>query len=238
MHSTLVLAATTHLVGLSAALAVVDWTVPHVPADGLTDLTFPINIAKAPHVSGYYFAQQFGYVNGTQGCYTGLQPRPDVGSDHMIQAIFSSFIPGSTSTDSQCSSGADGGSGVSCSAKFAASYADTWLLVVESTGTSTWSGKAVNSVSGVEQHIGSFTVPATFGGLSDYYAGFVEYYPWNGNKTMTCADIPSTQATFFAPTTKSSKNGAETGTISGYIDNCKSYVTQLSSDGAVEFTIV
>lgn len=44
----------------------------------------------------------------------GLQPRPDKNGKQRLHAAFSSFIAGTTSKDTQCSDGADGGAGVSC----------------------------------------------------------------------------------------------------------------------------
>ncbi|KAJ7078722.1 hypothetical protein B0H15DRAFT_954405 [Mycena belliarum] len=67
------------LVGLPTAYALVgsSWSVTNVPAAGLTDITFPITIVEAGHISGYYFAQQFDFVNLSDVGYTGVQPRPD-----------------------------------------------------------------------------------------------------------------------------------------------------------------
>ncbi|KAJ7222183.1 hypothetical protein GGX14DRAFT_558281 [Mycena pura] len=46
----------------------------NVPSTGRTDITFPLTIVEADHISGYYFAQQFQFINSGIR-YTG-QPRP------------------------------------------------------------------------------------------------------------------------------------------------------------------
>ncbi|QKX57683.1 uncharacterized protein TRUGW13939_04801 [Talaromyces rugulosus] len=232
----IVLTVLASLIPSCMALCDISWNIPDVPSEGLTDITFPINIANAPHTAGYYFAQQFGFVGLADVGYIGLQPRPDSDSGSTMHGVFSSFVSGATSTDDNCSNGADGGDGVSCAVDFLASYSDTWNLVVTSDGN-TWSGAAVDSSSGVQQNIGTYTLPAGAGGIQSSQVGFVEYYPWNGNSTFTCADLPSTKGTFYPPTTQSSSNGAVTGDISGSVDNCQSYITQQSISGGVDFSI-
>ena len=234
---TLVALTTTLLPSLASALCETSWSIPNVPSAGLTDITFPINIANAPHVAGYYFAQQFNFVGQSDVGYAGLQPRPDSGSGSIIHGVFSSFIAGTTSTDDNCSNGADGGAGVSCAFEFSGSYADTWQVVVTNTGGTTWTGTAVDSVSGTQNHIGTFTLPSGSGGIESSQVGFVEYYPWNSDPSLTCADIPATEGTFYPPTTGSSSSGAATGSLSGSVDNCQSQITQTSVSGGVEFII-
>lgn len=228
---------TTLLPSIVSALCDLSWSMPNVPSSGLKDITFPINIANAPHVVGYYFAQQFNFVGQSDVGYTGLQPKPDSGSNTIIHGVFSSFITGTTSSDPNCSNGADGGAGVSCAFEFVGSYAHTYHMVVTNTGGTTWTGTAVDSVTGAQNHIGTYTLPSGSGGITNNQLGFVEYFPWNSNPSLTCADIPGTQGTFYNPTTQSSSNGGATGTLSGSVDNCQSYITQASVSGGVEFTI-
>ncbi|EPE05884.1 gp24-like protein [Ophiostoma piceae UAMH 11346] len=236
MHSALLLAVISQLAACDA-LASVTWRMPNVPEEGLSDITFPINIANAPHTSGYYFAEQFGFKNESHVGYTGLQPRADANNQTIIHGVFSSFITGSTSEDPNCSDGADGGNGVSCSFEFVGDYADTWNMVVNTTGGNTWTGTAVNTRTGVGKHIGSYTLPDSVGGISDSNFGFVEYYPWNSNPSLTCADIPFTQGTLFAPISKSTKNGTATGTVVGSITSCQDYITKVDTPASVEFTL-
>jgi hypothetical protein len=235
--STLVALTATILPSLTSALCDLSWSIPNVPTAGLTDITFPINLAKAPRTSGYYFAQQFNFVGQFDVGYTGLQPRPDSGSSTIIHGVFSSFIAGTTSNDPNCSNGADGGSGVSCAFEFTGSYADTYHMVVKNTGGTTWTGTAVDSVTGAQNHIGTYTLPSGSGGIQSSQVGFVEYYPWNSDPSLTCADIPGTDGTFYAPTTQSSSGGAATGSLSGSVDNCQTYITQKSVSGGVEFVL-
>ncbi|CAL5870334.1 uncharacterized protein PFLUO_LOCUS4570 [Penicillium psychrofluorescens] len=198
----------TSTIQASEALVGITWNVADVPSDGLTDITFPISMPNAPHVSGFYFAQQFNFVGQSDVGYTGLQPREDSGSSSVVHAVFSSFINGTTSSDSNCSNGADGGAGVSCSVDVDSTYADGYELLIENTEGTTWTGTLVDSVTGTETHIGSYTLPSGSSGISGSQLGFVEYYPWNSG-SHSCSDLPKTEVTFGAPTT----SGGEAGSL-------------------------
>lgn len=185
---------------LANALVGISWEA----SNDLTDITFPLNIASAAHVSGYYFAQQFEFEGGSDVGYIGLQPREDYSDGSPdIHAAFSSFVPGTTSDDPNCSDGADGGAGVSCAFDWSASYDDTYDMVVEKVGGTTWRGTAVNTVTGDEYHIGEYTLPSSYGSIKSSQVGFVEYYPWNGNSSYSCSDLPYVKMSFGTPTSRS-----------------------------------
>ncbi|KAF9885564.1 hypothetical protein FE257_012770 [Aspergillus nanangensis] len=190
---------TSALLPLTSALVGLEWKVSNVPSTGLTDITFPMSIANAPHKTGFYFAQQFAFEGVSDIGYTGLQPRPDENGASIVHAVFSSFIAGSTSSDENCSDGADGGAGVSCAVEFPASYAPLYHLVVENTAGTTWTGTLVDTVTKNATHIGTYTLPDGTGGIKDYQLGFVEYYPWNSG-SHTCDELPYTNSSFGAPT--------------------------------------
>ncbi|KAJ5683458.1 hypothetical protein N7462_006623 [Penicillium macrosclerotiorum] len=191
----------------SEALVGLSWSVSDVSSSGMTDITFPISMPDAAHKSGYYFAQQFNFEGQSDVGYTGLQPREDNGSQPVIHGVFSSFISGTTTDDSNCSDGADGGAGVSCSVDVTASYAHGYLLKIQNTSGTTWTGTLVDAVTGTETHIGSYTLPSGSGGIKGSQVGFVEYYPWNSG-THTCDQLPKTSVTFGAPTTSSGNSGS------------------------------
>ncbi|KAK1142373.1 hypothetical protein N8T08_007925 [Aspergillus melleus] len=186
---------------LTSALVGVEWSVTGAPSTGLSDITFPMSIANAPHETGFYFAQQYGFHGLSDIGYTGLQPRPDTTTGtSIIHAVFSSFVPGSISSDDNCSDGADGGEGVSCSIEIPAPYDRTYHLVVENEkGTTTWTGTLVDTQDGNSTHIGSYTLPRGAGGIMDSQVGFVEYYPWNAQPSHTCESLPATNASFWDP---------------------------------------
>ncbi|KAG0074492.1 hypothetical protein BGZ90_010706 [Linnemannia elongata] len=123
------------------ALVGIKWNVMNAPSSGLKDITFPFDISQAPHKTGYYFAQQFSLI--------------DSSGKPVIHAVFSSFIPGTTTTDSNCRIGADGGPGVSCAVDFSAPYSNGFSLVVENTGGTTWTGTSVDSTTGTRVHVGT-----------------------------------------------------------------------------------
>lgn len=201
----------TLLPALTEALVGLDWSVKGAPSDGLKDITFPMTIADAPHKEGFYYAQQFGFHGINDIGYTGLQPRPDSDSGaSIIHAVFSSFVPGSTSSDDNCSDGADGGEGVSCAVEIPAPYYRVYNLVVKNTHGTTWTGSLVDAQDGNSTHIGEYTLPDGAGGIKDSQVGFVEYYPWNGQPSHTCDSLPATKGGFGNPS--SSAKGVE-GTV-------------------------
>ena len=59
------------------ALVDIEWNIAYNPSSGVTDITFPINMANATHAAGFYYAMQFGWYGASSIGYTGLQPRPD-----------------------------------------------------------------------------------------------------------------------------------------------------------------
>ncbi|GLI74641.1 hypothetical protein PoHVEF18_002885 [Penicillium ochrochloron] len=206
----------------SEALVGLSWSVSGVPSTGLTDITFPIAMPNAKHNSGYYYAQQFSFNGQSDVGYTGLQPRPDSNGKSIVHAVFSSFISGTTTSDSNCTPGADGGPGVSCAIEVAATYDHGYLLKIQNTKGTTWTGTLVDSVTGTETHVGSYTLPSGSGGIKGSQVGFVEYYPWNSG-THSCRGLPKTSVTFGAPTTSSGNSGSlgkpyEYGDCVGQVD--------------------
>lgn len=176
----------------------VSWSIPGTPSAGLTNITFPFTVNPATaHQSGTYFAQQFGFTGASDVGYTGLQPRPDSGGHERLHGVFSSFVAGSTTSDPNCSDGADGGAGVSCAAEFDGVYGHTYALTVVKSGSDTWTGTAKDTVTGVSTHIGTYTLPAGSGNLQGSQGGFVEYYAG----IPSCAQMPRTDAVFGGPTT-------------------------------------
>ncbi|KAJ7451329.1 hypothetical protein FB451DRAFT_1566226 [Mycena latifolia] len=189
---------------LPAARALVgsSWSVTNVPTTGLTDITFPITVVEADHISGYYFAQQFGFVGLADVGYTGIQPRPDSGGKAVLHGVFSNFVPGSTTSDANCTPGADGGPGVSCSFEWPGVYNRTYDFVVQTTGNRVWVGTAIDTVDGTQVHIGNYTLPVGAGGILSSQAGFVKWYPWNsGEPPNHCARLPYQKTIFGTPRT-------------------------------------
>jgi hypothetical protein len=199
------------IIPFTQALVGLSWSFSNTPSSGLKDVTFPISMANAPHVEGYYFAQQFAFNGLSDVGYTGLQPRPDASGSSIVHAVFSSFVPGTTSTDPNCHDGADGGAGVSCAVEIPAPYAPLYDLVVKNTGGTTWTATLVDTASGKSTHVGSYTLPSGAGGIKSSQVGFVEYYPWNAMPSHLCSSLPYTNVTFGAPTT--STPGAGSGQV-------------------------
>lgn len=152
----------------------------------------------------------------------------------VIRALFSSFVNGTTTNDNDyCGPGADGGPGVHCAVIFDGTYGHTYNLEVRNTaGTTTWNGTAVDAVTGRRIHIGSYTLPATAGGIENTQSGFVEdFLP-----TETCKEMPHFSVVFGVPTT-----GSVVGVLGDVTQNgsCKgndNFETHRNSDGTVEIS--
>ncbi|CAI3926916.1 unnamed protein product [Commensalibacter communis] len=181
----------TFLIGISNAMAYVpagnvgfSWQIGKFVKPynntGLTNLTFRFTVNKNTlHATGTYFAQQFYFNNsGNQGngAYTGLQPQYDINGKQYLRAVFSSFIANSTTTDPNCSNGADGGPGVSCGVVFPTTYGHNYKITVKKTTGNTWSGDLQDEQTGQTVHIGSWTLPSTVSNLQTSGSGFAEYY--------------------------------------------------------------
>ncbi|KJZ70082.1 hypothetical protein HIM_10522 [Hirsutella minnesotensis 3608] len=188
----------------SLALALVgdDWRFDNAPADGLNDITFPINIANAPHQTGFYFAQQYEFEGVKDGSYCGLQPREDKNGQSIIHGVFSAFENGTTSSHPNCHNGADGGPGVSCAVDIVGDYSHTYNIYIENAGGTTWRGILIDTETDQGTVIGEYTLPAGSGKILNGDGGFVEYYPWNGEDGHPCDTLPRTEVTFGDPSSQ------------------------------------
>ncbi|KAG0302855.1 hypothetical protein BGZ98_007176 [Dissophora globulifera] len=187
---------------LAFALVENRWKFDQAPSSGLSDVTFPFNIANAPHKRGFYFAQVFYFKNVTKGAYTGLQPRPDSNGNSIVRAVFSSFQGGTITNHPNCHYGADNGPGASCTLEINGDYSHTYNLAVENTNGTTWRGTLVDTVTGTSTVVGEWTLPQGAGKIINGNVGFVEYFIWNGQPSHTCDSLPFTEATFYHPTSK------------------------------------
>ncbi|WSP36777.1 ricin-type beta-trefoil lectin domain protein [Streptomyces sp. NBC_01244] len=187
----------------------IGWSIPNVPSSGLTNITFPLTVhSGTAHQSGLYFAQMYSFQNNR--AYIGLQPRINKDGKERLRGVFSVFGDGTSTADPNCSSGADGGSGVSCGVEFNAAYGHKYNLKVARTGTNTWTGTATDSVTGTSTHIGTYKLASGSGNLKGYESGFVEYYL----KIPSCSMMPRTDVDFLGPT--STDAGGLTGTSKAY----------------------
>ncbi|MFI6878793.1 hypothetical protein ACIBL6_35700 [Streptomyces sp. NPDC050400] len=147
----------------------------------VTKVTLPMSFESAPDASGIYFAYYTTLESGTRP-YAGFQPKPVSGSGHpQLQAVFSSFNANATTTDSNCSYGADGGAGVSCAVRFDYTKGTMYALVLQRASddgtTQLMTGDVVNRSTGATvAHIGSFRLPIASGRFKASDAGFVEPY--------------------------------------------------------------
>ncbi|KHN93931.1 uncharacterized protein MAM_08186 [Metarhizium album ARSEF 1941] len=187
------------------------WSFSGSPRDGLKDITFPFNMHGAAHESGFYVAQQFSFLNISGGGYCGIQNRPNQGGKSIVHAVFSMFHQGTTTNDANCHIGADGGVGVSCAVEVVGNYNTTYNLVVKNVKGTTWTGTIVDTDSGNQTRVGTYTLPSGAGGIKSSQSGFVEYFPWNGGGAPNCAELPKFKADMYQPQSKTC--GAGTGSM-------------------------
>ncbi|PNS14959.1 hypothetical protein CAC42_2188 [Sphaceloma murrayae] len=196
----------------TVALVGNSWSFTEAPATGLTDITFPFKLANAPNERGYYFAQQFDFIDVESQGYAGLQPQAnDSNGDTVVRAVFSSFQTGATTTHPNCSDGADGGTGVSCGVVVKATYDHAHDVRIKKSGSTTWSATLVDVETGTSNDIGEWTLPAGSGNIKNGQVGFVEYFPFNGRATKDCSTLPKTEAVFYNPL--SDTQGAGSGRV-------------------------
>ncbi|PMB73052.1 hypothetical protein BM221_000470 [Beauveria bassiana] len=201
---------------LSSATVGVNWLFPDAESGSnlINDVTFPYDLSRAPQQAGFYFAQQFYFDYAEDCAYIGLQPQPKNASGSVIRAVFSSFINGTTTKSPLCYNGADYGPGVSCAVEFNGDYSHKYDCVAETTdGGSTWRGTVVNTNTGAWHSIGEWTLPKKAAGIEPRGLGFAEYYlyPRDQYNKETCNAMPTTEISFFSPS--SSTNGAGEGVL-------------------------
>ncbi|KAG0223503.1 hypothetical protein BGW42_005827 [Actinomortierella wolfii] len=196
---------------LTFALIGTEWRFQSAPTDGLNDLTFPVNIANAPHEPGFFFAQQFSFHNTNEVAYTGLQPQKDQNGRSVFRSVFTSFQGGTSTNHPNCHLDGDGGPGVSCAVLIEGDYSHTYNTVVENIGGTTWRGTLVDTVTGAETITGEWTLPAGSGKIKNGQSGFVEHFIWTGEPPQTCDSLPFTEVTFYHPISETS--GASGGEI-------------------------
>ncbi|OON82894.1 hypothetical protein [Streptomyces tsukubensis] len=144
-------------------------------------LTLPMAFRSAPAAGGLYFSYYTTLESGTRP-YAGFQPKEvDSAGRPTLQAVFSSFNADATTTDGNCSYGADGGAGVSCAVRFPYEKGTMYALVLKrasvSGATQQMTGDVVNASTGAEvAHIGGFGLPSSSGRFKNADGGFIEPY--------------------------------------------------------------
>ncbi|MEU8569778.1 DUF3472 domain-containing protein [Streptomyces pathocidini] len=201
------------------------YSISGAPADGLKKLAFPLKVISQPNAPGYYWAQQYYFKSGQVG-YIGLQPRTDSGI-----AIFSVFGSGTSTSHPNCRTGADGGSGTSCSVTYPYVKGRWYQLEIIQTGTNNWTGYVVDTSTNVWTTIGSWNVSSSAGLLRPSGVGFVEYF----KSVADCGSIPYGQAVFGKPFV-SPEPGTGTNTSAYAYGPCKANASYTLSGGEVTMT--
>jgi hypothetical protein len=194
----------------------VSYAISNAPPQGLTSITFPFTVSSIPGANGYFFAQQFYFINTNnesgQGAYIGIQPAGN-GTNN---AHFSFFGTGSSSVNmTNCTTGADGGNGTTCQLNVPFTVGHQYNLTVyrDTRNTAVWHGEIVDytacqvttargerdaSAACAPTEIGAWNIGYTTA-LTSSGTGFVEYYP--SSVATGCSGLPYADAEFGAPTT-------------------------------------
>lgn len=169
------------------------WTITNAPANGVSEISFPIRVNEAPVSKGYYFAQQFRIVGANLG-YIGIQPLAT--SEKHAQLIFSVFGSGTKPISSNCSGGADGGSGVSCSTVFTNFVRGTlyyFNVKQDANDKSLWHGSMSDGTN--EIPIGSWQITGSTKGINKTELGFIEYF----KSLPSCEKLPKISVQYHQP---------------------------------------
>lgn len=208
----------------------VSWYVPGRPAGGFDELTFPMTVHSSYEPdAGWFFAQQYSFLGGLMG-YTGIQPREN---NRWQSTKFSVFGEGARQVDhGGCHGGADGGSGVTCSAWLPFAFGTRYEFTVarDAPGSRVWRGRMLDTGSGETSSIGAWELPHD-GGLDNWQVGFMEYFL----SVPDCDSIPQASLHFEAPF------HAPTGTVGRCYDpaprgRCKdrnNWASEAKPDGRV-----
>jgi hypothetical protein len=194
----------------------------------LTEISFPFTVHSAPDASGYYFAQQYSFINGSTG-YIGIRPRPNGKS----LAAFSIWGNSEIIDTQRCYYGADGEKGLSCSASHDLVHGRKYVMTIsrDQANDRIYHGTVTDSVSGKMTPIGSYKTPRTWT-LKSKYLGFIEYY----KRISSCENVPYADVSFYPPLDENNI----VGLITGYkhYGRCKDRVnfnTQVSNDTTRSF---
>lgn len=150
------------------------------------DYTYSIKVNTPLSTDNIYYGQ-YNYAQGDGGYYSGVQPH----ANGTINVRFSFFGTGATAMHSNCDSGADGGSGVTCALdgldySVRTTYTINSHRTSDSNGT-TYTGTITNETTGVKKTIGAWRLPADYPGFGDQMTEFIEKF----SGISTCADIPA-----------------------------------------------
>ena len=169
------------------------WTITNPPANGVSEISFPIRVNDAPAAKGYFFAQQFRIMNANRG-YIGIQP---LAGSSSAQLIFSVFGSGTTPVDTaNCKGGADGGPGVSCSTRISNFVHGTLYLFnvkQDKNDKSIWHGSMSDGTN--ETHIGSWKIAGSTKGINKIELGFTESFA----SYESCAKLPKVSVDYHQP---------------------------------------
>jgi len=200
--------------GLSAAATpTMNWMIKS--SEPLEQITFGLTINAAAPTDEFYFAYQFGFTDGGDIGYTGIQPtKNSADGNRQFMVLFSSFRKDTSPDHENCKGGADGAkAGATCRLYIPGELGDTFRFKVTKSGQ-TVTGTVLNETSGREDTIGQWTVGASAGTLAESQIAWIENYKMNNpNYKLSCDNKgwPYYQLKFLPPV---GNNGDVAGMIS------------------------
>lgn len=177
------------------------------PAEGFANYEQSITIEAATPNSPYFWATQFGFIDGHMG-YMGLQASGNRADGTVGKsAVFSMFKAGIAATPQNCKieqnnfDGYSGWAGTSCIIAYDWQPGHKYSLhiarnTVEDDGTWWW-GWIVDTTTNKGTFIAKIKVPPSWKGLGDMTNVWTEYY---GGAKADCKDIPYSKVYFHKPT--------------------------------------
>ncbi len=187
---------------------------PAKPKEGFKNLSFSISVLSGPLTEKFYYSQYINFNSPTsdnEAYYYGIQP---AGNGQAL-IIFSYFGKAGRAIDiDHCSSGADGGNGITCNTvKIPFALGNTYdflaVLTEETASENLWEGYVTDAATQEKVKIGAWATPKTLGYLSGSNIGFIEDYTGIKN----CAEIPATSAYFSAGTSQLDANTIATSVV-------------------------
>jgi hypothetical protein len=234
------------LIGATQGLAFANSPVILWKLDGnqpITSIEFPMTIYTAQEERRFYYAYQFRFSDKGLIGYIGIQPQDKLGDKTQFRFVFSSFRAESKPQHSNCSLGADGGSGTSCAVILDGTFGTTYKLLVEK-NKDIVTGTVIDSSTGKRTIIGKWNVSDTAEYLANKEVAWSENYTMNRPGAVLQCDItgwPYYEVKYEAP---SANNGQIKGSLSTINTNkwddlktCSDAIFDVKTDGDQSLTL-
>lgn|GEM_PF-1898747 len=230
--ASLIFSACAFSASLHAATPSLSWKID--TNDKVNQISFGLTINAAAPRDEFYFANQFGFTDGGDIGYTGIQPTTNAADgSRQFQVLFSSFRSDSQPEYETCKGGADGSSsGVTCKKFIPGELGDTFRFNVKKEGN-VLTGTVINETSKREDVIGKWTVSNSAGALAHSEISWIENYKMNNPGYQLTCDAegwPYYEVKFLPPTANDNSIKGTVSTLSHGSDACPGAITWEQDD--------